>query len=788
MSPLLVDIVVKASALLAAAGLVDAALQRRGSAAARHLVWSIAVAGLLVLPIASSALPHWQVRIPVPRASVANLERTPAATVAPAESASAAAAPLVASGPAEPRAAAGDRARFPPPALKSVLDGLSVFYVFYVGGVLILLARFGRERFVLGRVTRTSRPVRDPKWVRLLAEAARQSNVGRAVRLLQSRGELMPMTFGTRVPTVVLPASADDWTDDRRRVVLLHELAHIARHDCLVQRLSAFTCAVYWPHPGVWWAARRLRTERELACDDRVLAAGAGPREYAGHLLDLAHALGAVAAPATALGMARARQLESRLLAVLDVARNRAALPRGRLIVALATSIAFLLPMAALRAAVVPYDRPDARPAAPGGPALAASQAADRQSTAVAVQDLAGTWEIRLSRDTGSVHLSLRTLHGSNGTTLPLTRFEGLAGSQISGAGAAVHFTSRRDAGTLAFDGVCRGGLCGGTYAFEPNPAFAAELTKRGIGTPTPREQYELALADVGVGFLDELSVESYRKPAVQGLVRAAEHGVGLEYVRGMASLGYRLGTLDTLIRLRDHGVDPEYVRGMAANGFARLSEDDLVHARDHGVDPPYVKGMRDLGYPFGDLARLTAARDHGVDPAFASGLAALGYTNLPFDALMAARDHGVDPDYVGAMRSFGFRLTLDGLTRTRDHGVDPEYVRGLAALGYNGLDVDALVRARDHGVDPQYVRDLSALGYKALPLDMLIRMRDHGVDPEYVRRVQQRGLGRLSVDELIRRRDQGDGDPDAAARAVAAGLQSLWKSRAARFVNWLRD
>jgi hypothetical protein len=75
--------------------------------------------------------------------------------------------------------------------------------------------------------------------------------------------------------------------------------------------------------------------------------------------------------------------------------------------------------------------------------------------------------------------------------------------------------------------------------------------------------------------------------------------------------------------------------------------------------------------------------------------------------------------------------------------------------------------------------------GYKGVTLDALIRMRDHGVDAAYVRRVQQRGLAHLSVDEIIDRRDRGmDDDPDAAARAVASQVQSLWHS----IVTWLRS
>src|SRR5262249_44565761 len=154
--------------------------------------------------------------------------------------------------------------------------------------------------------------------------------------------------------------------------------------DCLVQRIAACACALYWPHPGVWWAAKRLCTERELACDDRVLASGAAARDYAGHLLDIAHAFRAAPAPATALSMARARQLEHRLRAFVDGARTRAVLGRGRGSVVVVVAIAVFLPMAAVRAALMPID-----------PALQAPLPAS------GVQELTGTWEVHLSRDPG---------------------------------------------------------------------------------------------------------------------------------------------------------------------------------------------------------------------------------------------------------------------------------------------------------------------------------------------------------------------------------------------------
>jgi outer membrane protein assembly factor BamA len=127
----------------------------------------------------------------------------------------------------------------------------------------------------------------------------------------------------------------------------------VARYDCLTQLAAALACAVYWIHPGVWWVARRLRVERELACDDRVLTAGTHPREYAGHLLELAYSLGGHRAPALAVHMARSRQLEGRLLAVLDTARNRATPALRSRLAGIAIMAALVVPLAGAEATVV---------------------------------------------------------------------------------------------------------------------------------------------------------------------------------------------------------------------------------------------------------------------------------------------------------------------------------------------------------------------------------------------------------------------------------------------------
>jgi len=75
-----------------------------------------------------------------------------------------------------------------------------------------------------------------------------------------------------------------------------------------------------WFHPAVWWVARRLRIERELACDDRVIASGVRRSDYAELLVQAAEALATSdSIPAAALALSRRRGLRERLVAVLDV-------------------------------------------------------------------------------------------------------------------------------------------------------------------------------------------------------------------------------------------------------------------------------------------------------------------------------------------------------------------------------------------------------------------------------------------------------------------------------------
>jgi beta-lactamase regulating signal transducer with metallopeptidase domain len=260
-----------------------------------------------------------------------------------------------------------------------------MIWAVYLSVAVLLLVRLARQSLMPRRIERRATPVDDPDWAAQLREASAQLGLTRPVSLLRVKSSVIPMVWGTRRPVVVIPAEADGWPTEQRRTVLLHELAHVARHDCAVQVLTGVIAALYWFHPGVWWAGRRMRVERELACDDRVLGAGAHPHDYARQLLELAFMLRVPPALSFALGMARPSQLEVRMLAILDQSRERSAPAR-----AAAWRISMGAAVCLIPLATTGFTQSASAEASASGVALAANASADPGSGTTSISAATG--------------------------------------------------------------------------------------------------------------------------------------------------------------------------------------------------------------------------------------------------------------------------------------------------------------------------------------------------------------------------------------------------------------
>ena len=139
----------------------------------------------------------------------------------------------------------------------------------------------------------------------------------------------VPATWGWRRPRILLPADAEQWSRERLRRVLVHELAHIKRRDWPLTLVAEMARAVHWYNPLAWAGLSRMRVERERACDDMVLGTGVRPSDYATDLLEVARGATGSFASAPVMALGRGHRLSDRIEDLLDARRRRVERPHS---------------------------------------------------------------------------------------------------------------------------------------------------------------------------------------------------------------------------------------------------------------------------------------------------------------------------------------------------------------------------------------------------------------------------------------------------------------------------
>ena len=347
--PILLDAAIKGTAVLLLAGLLLTCM-RRASAAARHVVCFSATVSLLLLPLASVVLPGWQI-LPLPTFEALS----PDVPVLADRVASPPAMGVKTARDVVDRPIANSRSLYGKPFFKkrvsrsdrttplasepvvssepAVEPLLMCLAGLWALGSLAVFATILVSRLSLFVLERRTKRIVDGPWLELLKQTAGTLNIRRSVALLQTDGDSMPLAAGLLRSRIILPADFSSWSHQRRRVVMLHEMGHIRRRDCLTKMIAQTACALYWFNPLVWVALKWVRIEAEQACDDLVLSSGSDPCDYAEHLLQITSGRQANRlAACSAIAMARPSRLESRLRAILDPHRRRRLTRLGALV------------------------------------------------------------------------------------------------------------------------------------------------------------------------------------------------------------------------------------------------------------------------------------------------------------------------------------------------------------------------------------------------------------------------------------------------------------------------
>ncbi len=674
---LLFDTFAKSAFILSAAGLLAASL-RRASAASRHLVWSMAIVSLLALPILSAALPSWQIPALPSLATVVAVDEGVRESVGVGASAVAAeyeyrreivipsldrrqqsdiGSELPASGSASSRF---DGARAPVIPSRNGFDWKAALLLAWLIGALAVTARLAMGTARIWLLTRRAQRITEISWIMLARTLATRLRLRRRVRIFKTERISMPMTWGLIRSAVLLPKEADHWSMECRWIVVLHELTHVKRRDCLMQALAQLACALYWFNPLVWIAAWRLRVEREMACDDHVLEAGTKASDYASHLVEVASSFGvAHCGSPVAVGMA-CSHLESRVRSILDPNARRRGI--NGLKVALAAVIAAVL--AAPLAMLQPWHHTEA--------------------------------------SGGKDHASVNPINPSN-LPFPANLFgesvgEGRGIGQGEGQGSG---QGQGKSGELTVEQLIEMKAVGLT------PEYIESIRKLGYSDLTTRQAIELRSLGIDEEFIKQARGWSKGNLSIEELVGLKSIGISSDFINGMKRAGYDNLTVETLVELKAVGVNPEFVESMRRAGYDKLTPDKLTELKSMGVNEAFIRETQGWGFGKLSLDELVEIKAMGISPEFARSMKALGFDNLSLEKLVELKAVGVNEVFIKQIRELGFdKLTIDKLIEVKAVGVTPDYIRKMRAAGLKNVSINKLIELKATGVDKILTRE----------------------------------------------------------------------------------
>ena len=257
-------------------------LWRRRSANARYAVASGGLVALLAAPVVTAAV-LWQA----------------ARTVEPRRPADRAAAREPGNrSPGGHALAAHDSLGALHARLAAALPGVVAVWL---AGVSLLLVRTGGGLWRVHRLHEAGLAAPASRWQATAARLASRLGLVDAVRVVESRLVGTPTVVGWMRPIILLPVAAlANLTPAQVEAILAHELAHVRRHDYLVNLLQSLGETVLFFHPAVWWVSGRIRAEREHCCDDVAILVSGDRVGYASALTALEEWRGRDAAPVVA--------------------------------------------------------------------------------------------------------------------------------------------------------------------------------------------------------------------------------------------------------------------------------------------------------------------------------------------------------------------------------------------------------------------------------------------------------------------------------------------------------
>lgn len=465
--------------------------------------------------------------------------------------------------------AAGDVARAP---LAFVEMHTSTIAFVWLLGVTILSTRlvisWNRARGLMASTEAVPAPFEN-----VAARLALAMGVDRVVRLAQSSAVDVPSVAGFLKPVILVPASSLSGLSVRQlEMIFAHELAHIRRHDYLVNMLQSVAETLLFYHPAAWWISRQIRIERENCCDDLAVATCGDALEYARALAILEELREGPALVVAANG----GSLLERIKRLIRARENN--MVNGWTAVAAAVTFAVVMTVTSL-----PLQADRDTPAPPAPPTAAVDVVAPRPAVApkpaktpraaIAVapapipmgdDDFKYEFEVDVDVDLPEIPLAPEIPPTPEVPMVPPTA--AIAPMAFAAVAADFDFDTDDDSDS------------GEKPMTESGPLTVDELIALRIHGVTPAYIAEMR------GVFGSMSLKQIQQLKMMG--------VSPRYVADMRAAGVNITTPREATQLKMHGVTPDFVRSLAAAGYTKLSVRDIARLAMAGVNADYIREM----------------------------------------------------------------------------------------------------------------------------------------------------------------------------------------------------
>lgn len=580
-------------------------LSRCSNATTKHAVWSVALAASVVLPFASAAAVFF------PKAQVPSSAAATTISVPPAARFT----------HVDTKPAAVMSERFLPQIERPRVVVHASFAQVAVGiWALAALALAGQLAFSFLYLERLKRDAL-PLPVDQRADLARWHHAEkgqRDVRICVSSEISVPVAVGIFDAMILLPKGLIEELDaaDLDRV-LLHELAHVRRSDDWVNLLERFALALFFFSPALYVIARQMDLEREVACDDWVLAQALENVPYARCLTRIVEMTNwphrALAAPGVFVTrksmsirierlLARGRDIRVRLALVpslISVAAIAAIAIAGGLI---SPTIAYSMdaPIVANRSVPAKHEPvPSAQPHAAHVAAIATATATPAQTASPArsaAPEASPTQQVATSRPAPSA-----------------SSFVVAMASAPPAAGPAAR-------------------------------GYLDELADAGLKNLSADDVIELKSVGVNADFIKQMRQAGLSDLSARMLVELKATGITPSYIASMRASGLNVSTAHEWTELHSLGVTPEYAAAMSAAGLGHLGGHELTELKAGDVTPDYVRELASVGYSNLSASQYMQLRSMDINAAYIRNLVNHGLTHLDVQKLLELKAEGIEP------------------------------------------------------------------------------------------------------------------------------------------------